>query len=101
MIAQWLGALLAPITWAIFHTSVNAYVSAHCTNVRWWLVPGFGLVALAVIGAGALLALRTERAAAGNERARLFGRVGLGASALFALVVIMQVTASFMVDPCD
>jgi hypothetical protein len=107
---QWIGLFLAP---AVFFARLQlAYVIvpwACVTGGRLWLhLVDLLAVALAVLGG--VIAWSVQRAshadarpdgADATSRANFLGVVGLGSSALFALLLAAQATAGVVISPCQ
>jgi hypothetical protein len=108
--AQWVGLFLAP---AAFFTHLQVrYVLvpwACATNGQLW-IHLLDVLALALALLGAFVAWRTWQlagrekpgeAAGAVPRTRMMGVMGLGASLMFALVLLGQWLTTFFFSPCQ
>lgn len=109
--AQWLGVLLAPLSFVVHLEVGYVLVYRACRyDAAGWLHAA-GALAVLVAALGAALAWRVMREApegppAGRggdarSRARFLGVVGLGVSALLTLLLLAQTAAGFVIDPCQ
>lgn len=107
---QWIGLFLAPA--AFFARLQIAYVIvpwACVTGGRVWLHL-VDILAVALALAGGWIAWSVQRASDADarpdgadaaSRANFLGVVGLGSSALFALLLAAQATAGVVISPCQ
>lgn len=99
----WAGWVLGPAGWALHETGTYALVPWTCeTGTRW---PAHLLLALtlAISGLGALVSLRLLRRAeeASNpSRVRFMAWIGFGLSLGSVLGILLEATASFVLDYC-
>lgn len=109
-VAQWVGLLLAPATFAA-HLQIS-YVLVRWACLRnadvWVHVVDLGAIALAAVGTWAAWRTweRAGRVDPGEEggalpRTRFLGATGLGFSALITLVLIAQWIAAFFIGTCQ
>jgi hypothetical protein len=108
--AQWIGFFLAPA--AFFAHLQIRYVLvpwACATNGQLW-IHVVDVLALALALLGAFIAWRTWQSAGREEpseaggavpRTRMMGVMGLGASLMFALVLLGQWMTTFFFSPCQ
>jgi hypothetical protein len=103
----WIGVALGPAAWAINLQTIYVIAPHACAR------PTSATIALSVVMAivatsGTLLSLRgirrhrpAERAEAQGGNARHFmAWLGVGSGAIFALVILNQLTAAMMISPC-
>jgi hypothetical protein len=110
--ALWAGLLAGPLTWAaVLQTNyVLSYVA--CEQRGAWMLHVVTGIALAVIGAAALVAWRaapplraqdnppTAPSDAGAARARFMAVAGISLCAWFALVVVATEIPALVLHPC-
>jgi hypothetical protein len=103
----WMGVALGPAAWSINLQTIYAITPHACakpTSVTIFLSVVMALVAMS----GALISLRATRREASAElaeaqggRARNFmAWLGVGSGAIFALVILNQLAAVLMINPC-
>jgi hypothetical protein len=109
-LALWTGILAGPIAWACDLLASYALVKWICTSQRLSALHLISLLALVVVGIGALVAWRTLRLASrplshegalSRQRARFMATLGLASSALFALTIVAGAIPPFMIDACQ
>ena len=109
-VAQWVGIVLAPATFAA-HLQIS-YVLVRWSCLRdadvWMHVVDLGAIALAAVGTWAAWRAweRAGRVDPGEEggplpRTRFLGVTGLGFSAMITLVLIAQWVAAFFISTCQ
>ena len=108
----WLGVLLPPISWALQHQIGYSLIRFACEH-RWASVMHHVLAWLFVAAAlaGGALAWRDWKLVGGGwpvgtepgieARSRFMAVLGMMLSALFALLIIGQWSASLFIDPCN
>jgi hypothetical protein len=108
---EWLGILIGPVAWLIQFQINYALVHVECrhhTKLALHIVSVFFL--LAVIGAGVVSKnyfrkTEAETSSSSSEafsaRRHFMAALGITTSALFALLIIAQAIASFILDPCQ
>jgi hypothetical protein len=108
--ALWVGVLLAPVAWAAQQQALYTMVPWACQSGNFFALHAVTIAAVAVALSGALVAWRNwsraGRARADDDRggalarSRFFAVSGLVASLFFALVIVAQGIAAFVVHPC-
>ena len=109
--AQWLGVLLAPVTFAV-HLQVGYVLVPRACRYdagAWLHVAGAASVVLAALGtwiawrvlAGAPSGPPDGAPGDARSRARFFGEIGIGVSALLTVLLAAQWLAVFLIDPCQ
>jgi hypothetical protein len=104
---NWAGVALGPAAWAINLQTVYAMTPHACAR------PTLATIVLSVVMAivaalGALISLGSVRRSAAAEWAEaqgggpgdFLGWLGVGSGVIFALVILNQLTAALMIDPC-
>lgn len=88
--------------WVLFQQGEGGLVYFACSRAGPPLGVAFGLVALTVCAAAGGLAWRLHRSQAPQTTPtrRFLARVGLGASAIFALASLVMTAAICLVPPC-
>ena len=108
--AQWVGLFLAPAAF-FAHLQIRYVLVPWACAVNGWIwIHVVDVLALALALLGALVGWRTwgragreEPSEAGGSvpRTRMLGVLGLGASLMFALVLLGQWMTSFFFTPCQ
>jgi hypothetical protein len=109
--ALWVGVLLGPAAWAAQQQALYTMVPWACRTGHAAALHAVSVAAVIVAAIGALVARRNWSRAGGGEmddddrggaraRSRFLALLGLVASAFFALVIVAQGIASFIVRPC-
>jgi hypothetical protein len=108
--ALWVGVLLAPVAWAAQQQALYTMVPWACQTGHVSALHVVSLAAVVVAAIGALVAWRnwsrTGRAHSDDDRggaisrSRFLAVLGLTASAFFALVIVAQGIAAFVLHPC-
>jgi hypothetical protein len=113
---QLLGLLLAPAAFLVHLEVAYLMVPWSCTvgNALWQHLVGFLGVALALAGVAAAWISRVRTSAAGEHppchpvegpgplfRTRFMGDVGVGMSAVLALILLMQWISGFFIAVCQ
>jgi hypothetical protein len=111
----WLGILTGPIAWAALLETNYAMSYLACEQRHTWMLHLATAVALALVGAAALLAWRAAPPVAGDPggdeasvdpretatvRARFMAVTGLALSAWFALVILSMEIPVLVLHPC-
>lgn len=110
-IRYWLGMLLPAIGWFYGLNLAYMLVERACTSDGWrWLPTLSSLFWLLVVVVGGVLSwanlgrLGTRRETTQHPtiqgRARLMAQVGIGGAFLFGAILLAQVIASLVLDPC-
>jgi hypothetical protein len=101
------GVALGPAAWAINLQSIYAMTPHACARPTWaTLILSIAMASIA--GSGTLMSLRAIRRDAPSEwteaqggRARNFmAWLGVGNGIIFALVILNQLAAALMINPC-
>lgn len=109
-VALWVGVLAPPLAWLIQLQANYSVVTTNCQRARPVLLHGLMLVALGLLGVGALMAWRAWKQVRGEPaslesegpgRARFMAIFGLVESAFFTLVILATSLSTFILDPCD
>jgi hypothetical protein len=108
--ALWVGVLLAPVAWAAQQQALYAMVPWSCQTGHAFALHAVSLAAVLFALVGALVAWRNwSRAGRGESdddrggaraRSRFLAVLGLVASLFFALVIVAQGIAAFVLHPC-
>jgi hypothetical protein len=108
--ALWAGLLLAPVAWAAQQQALYTMVPWACVGGHGFALHAVSAAAVVVATIGALVAWRSwsraGRAQSDDERggalarSRFLASLGLASSAFFALVIIAQGIAAFVLHPC-
>jgi hypothetical protein len=103
----WAGLLAAPAAWLVQLEADYALASWACARGRPAVLHLVSGLMLAVAVAGIAAAVRATRrpapppaVPARDGRRRLMGHLGVGVSALFALVILVSGLAPFLLSPC-
>jgi hypothetical protein len=103
----WAGVALGPAAWAINLQSIYAMTPHACTGLTWATVM-LSIAMGGIAGSGTLISLRAIRRDAPSEwteaqggHARNFmAWLGVGSGIIFALVILNQLAAALMINPC-
>jgi hypothetical protein len=108
-LALWISILLGPIAWFLNFQIIYGFAAVACKTGKLRMFVSCGIT-LAIVLIGLILSiwlLGVSRHSEPDElnqrlanRARFMAAVGLLSNIMFALVVIAQIIASVMVDPC-
>jgi hypothetical protein len=108
--ALWVGVLLAPAAWAAQQQALYTMVPWACQTGHASALHAVSAAAVIVAAIGALVAwrnwARSGRAQSDDDRggalsrSRFLAVLGLTASAFFALVIVAQGIAAFVLHPC-
>jgi hypothetical protein len=110
LLALWTGLLLAPLAWLLNLSAAYALVPRACVTGNHLLGHLVHLVCLLLALGGALVAWRLWQAIGARwpqdeggsaARSRFMAATGVLTSLLFALVVVAQWIAGFMISPCQ
>ncbi|HEY2752179.1 hypothetical protein [Phenylobacterium sp.] len=94
------AALFGPgAAWVLFQQGEGGLVYFACAAAGPPLGAALGLAAIALCGAAGALAWQVVRSDPDATR-RFLGRIGLGASAIFALASLVMTAAIWLVPPC-
>jgi hypothetical protein len=105
----WLGVFAGPLAWMFDQQASYALTPLACNRGLHWPLYLSSAFALALVLLGGFFAWR-DRArpgpvpAEGAERpgrARFLGTLGLLTALLFAVVILSQLAAKFLLDPCQ
>ncbi len=107
--ALWISILLGPIAWFLNFQIIYGFAAVACKTGKLRMFVSCG-VTLAIVLLGLILSiwlLMTSRHSEPDEltqrlanRAHFMAAVGLLTNIMFSLVIIAQIIASVMVDPC-
>jgi hypothetical protein len=106
----WLAALAAPIGWTIQLQTVYGSTPYLCRSIGPWLPYAVTVLAIALAIGGMRLSYESWNAVGRSThstgadvtgRTRLFALVGLGGSAFFLIVILVQSLPIFILGPCD
>ena len=103
----WIGVALGPAAWAINLQTIYAIAPHACARPTSATII-LSIVMTLVATSGTLISLRgirhhrpAERTEAQGGHARHFmAWLGVGSGAIFALVILNQLTAAMMISPC-
>ena len=109
-ISLWAGVLGSPIAWAIQFELTYMLVPWVCTHHNRWLLPLLHIAFLALSVLGGVVSWRdwqrvgqTMPHSQDEEtvgRTRFLAALGVMSAALFSLLIVAQLAASFFLDPC-
>lgn len=97
--ALWLGALAPLVAWGLHVSLVSLFAPLLCEAEDPSALYGFTLLALAIDGAGGVIAWRCYRPTLGEppttevKRRRYFGLVGMLGSVVFGVAIVAQALA--------
>lgn len=98
-VMPWTGLVAGMVAAGLQHQVVSDSMHFDCRNGH--ADVAIGIAALVVIVIGAWVSLRALRANAGADAMRAFvARLGLMGAALFALLVVWQTLAGFILPAC-
>jgi lysophospholipid acyltransferase (LPLAT)-like uncharacterized protein len=104
---RWAGVALGPAAWAINLQSIYAMTPHACAGPTWATVI-LSIAMASIAGSGTLMSLRAIRRNAPSEWAEAQGGharnftawLGVGSGIIFALVILNQLAAALMINPC-
>jgi hypothetical protein len=103
----WAGVALGPAAWAVNLQSIYAMTHHACAGLS-WATPILSIATAIIAGCGTLISLRAIRRDAPSEWSEAQGGharnfmawLGVGSGIIFALVILNQLAAALMINPC-